>query len=235
MNITSESTYKGLGVSKSSKGIAGFYEDHLATIYKLLQQGSQAFTKPRAAHLIIDAPVDGALDALCRELERWAKGEGSTDTRPLYFACLETRPRNKQRHLHLIVIFQSTKDCTYSLKTLRNRLSKLAKNQQVTLARRRGENLPNYVDSETGEIKVNEFGKPRKMGSVYFHNLAIEFKDAFERFSYLAKVFSKDLQQIRGKTYSHSRISTAQNSSQQVDSLSEAFKSSSTFANNTTP
>lgn len=215
MNITTESTYKGLSVSKSSKGNAGFYEDHLTTIHKLFQQGTKAFTKPMAAHLIIDAPVDGALDALCRELERWAKGEGSADTRPFYFACLETRPRNKQRHLHLLVVFQSTKDCTYSLKTLRNRLTKLAKNQQVKLAKRRGESLPNYVDPETGEIKLSEFGKPRKVGSIYFHNLTIEFKDAFERFSYLAKVFSKDLQQCRGKTYSHSRIfveSTTQHS-----------------------
>lgn len=204
MKKTNQQSYNGYRLNPTNKGKLGFYVEQLQIIISLLLYAKQYFTKPRSAHLIIEAPKEEALCRLPQELNRW--NESDDDTKPIFFACLETRPRARKRHLHILVVFQATEDCTYSLKTLQRRLKKLSKQEKVTLCRRAEERRPIYCDQSTGEIPVNDWGRPRRVGSPYFHNLSINLDDAFERHSYLAKVFTKDEIQKKGQTFSHSRL-----------------------------
>lgn len=206
MIVTTESKYLGFELSESLKGNDGFYGEHLGAIIGLLQMGGELFNEARAAHLVIDDPSDHAMKRLCKELDRWMIKEKMDCHHPLYFACKEVRPRDKQGHMHVLVIFPATGDCTHSLKTLRNRLGKLSNSNEVKLCKRRLDKLTQSIDQNTGETKVDGRGRSKRSGSANYHDLKTEFNDAVERYSYLAKVFSKGLQQKRGESYSHSRL-----------------------------
>jgi len=211
---TKTTTYRGLLLNTSTKGSLGFYSQHLQTIYSLMLTARTRMNRPLVSHLVIDAPALNALNEISRELKRWYKkryGSGKADTesdikKVSYFACLETRPRNQREHLHVMVIFDSLPNNSTSLAILSERLSKLSKTKDCKIQYRKSEARPLNVDQETGEIRTNTNGGLSRLGSTQYHNLITELLDAFERFSYLAKVQTKDSKQVKGLNYSHSRI-----------------------------
>ena len=212
MKTTAENTYLGFELNKTIKASKGFYVEHLDAIYEILATAKANMTKPIVAHLVIDSPNDKALEQLSRILIRWYEEEqGSNAQAVKYFACLEVRPRNKQRHLHLMVVFNSLKDSRESLYILRRKLTKLSKSATCKIQQRKLEHRAPLTNSETGKIATNADGGIIRLGSTYYHRLISEFEDAFNRFSYLAKVMTKSTEQKRGLNYGHSRIRKNQN------------------------
>lgn len=208
LSIVHTSTYKGYTLNPTIKGNKGFYESHLKYILDLLTQSIYTYRKALAAHIIINNPSPKIYSYLGRELNRWYDLESSciTNNHPSYFSCIETRPRNKQKHLHLLVIFEKLEDNYFSLKKLEKRLTKFSKDNACKLIKRKASCIPLHMDSATGEIKTDENGKVMRRRSAYYHTVSVEFGDAFERFSYLAKVATKDNDQIEGIDYSRSRL-----------------------------
>lgn len=216
MQITQESHFETLKVNQTTKGSNGFYTPLLNAILQLQKKACQLFAKPLCAHLTIDNPVLGTKNKLNQELTRWyakeAKANDISHASPLYFSCLETTPRSKNKHLHLLIWFQATKESSFSLKILSRRLEKLSNTKTIKINRRKDDNRSPVINQTTGEIETTSTGRIKRLGSAYYHNLATEFDDAFERCSYLAKVFSKNKTQERGVHYSHSRLTAVKDS-----------------------
>lgn len=197
MKINFNETFKGLQLSKSKKATQGFYSEHLDRLYALLAISKTELAKPLAAHLIIKNPKPEALERLQKEVQRWYSLRSNTPQKVFYFAVQETKPRTKLEHIHVMIVFQSLNDNILGIKLLAERLGRLSYTGDCK-AQLRAKDSRKEIITEFGEIKL--------MGSLYYHNLIHEFEDAFLRFSYLCKVFTKDAQQARGLTYSCSRV-----------------------------
>lgn len=208
--ITQAKHYRGLELNDTSKGKDGYYISHLENIYSSMAEATLNLANPLASHFVIDSPKAKAINSLSQELNRWKNERLNTSEAVRYFTCLETRPRSKQKHLHILVIYQKPINnegfLSTSLNLLTERLSKLSKTNSATLCKRMTSARSMIIDPEFGVIKVNEEGSITRLGSPYYHNLATEFNDAFERFSYLAKVQTKAEKQIYGANWSKSRI-----------------------------
>ncbi|MDC8772457.1 hypothetical protein [Roseateles albus] len=192
-NITTESTFNDLELYANSKSSKGFYVDILNKIEELLMFSLVNFTDPKVSHFTIDEPNQDKLQELRKDLARFlasrAKTKGTKETKFLYLATLEIRPKNKQEHLHLAFFFDglNTKD----LNLLEERLAKFSNSNKAKLNHRRLDCLPLDIYTETGEIKYNKRGNFARKGSTAWHELRTDSIDAFKRLSYLAKVYSK--------------------------------------------
>jgi len=210
LKIQTASSYRGLELNDTTKGFKGYYDQHLQTIYSLMAEAKLKLVNPLVSHFVIDNPKDTAINSLNKELNRWKNQRLANSASVSYFSCLETRPRNKQRHLHVMVIYpKPTKDDKFlstSLNLLTERLQKLSLTNSATLYKRKSNARDLIIDKETGEIATTKEGSIIRLGSIYYHNIITEFNDAFKRFSYLAKVHTKDAEQVKGANFSNSRI-----------------------------
>lgn len=209
MNFTKDTHFRGLKINETEKGVNGYYTPLLEAIFQLQTRASFTYERPLCAHITIDNPVEDALQRIVKELARWyaaeAKEVSICNIPPLYFACLETTPRTKNRHLHILVWFGATGDNSVSLKLLSRRLKKLSRTKKATLHKRKPELRAPDIDKRTGMERVSHSGRIKRSGSPYYHDLNNEFEDAFKRGSYLAKVFSKTELPQRGVSFGHSR------------------------------
>ena len=210
MKIQTANSYRGLELNDTTKGFKGYYVQHLQTIYSLLAEAKLKLANPLVSHFVIDNPKDTAINSLNKELNRWKDQRLANSEAVSYFSCLETRPRNKQRHLHVMVIYakptEASKFLSTSLNLLTERLKKLSLTKSSKLCKRKSNARDLIIDQETGEIATAKEGLIIRLGSIYYHNLFTEFNDAFKRFSYLAKVHTKDAEQVKGANFSSSRI-----------------------------
>lgn len=209
MKITQLKHYRGLELNDTNKGKDGYYVKHLENIYSSMVEATVHLANPLASHFVIDNPKAKAIKALNQELNRWKNERLDPSEAVRYFTCLETLSRNKQKHLHVLVIYQKPINnegfLSTSLNLLTERLSRLSHTCSATLCKRINSAKKLIIDSGSGEIKVNKEGSIIRLGSSYYHNLVTEFNDAFKRLSYLAKVQTKDQKQVYGVDWSQSR------------------------------
>lgn len=193
--VTKEPDFRGLKVYCQRKNEKGFFVEILEATVKLLDYASKNWDRPQLFHLCISAPKDCTLKRLSSELRRWSRQRDKAnrrhvDTPVLYLAAIETRPRKKQRHLHLAVF--TTGNSVFDVYALKQRLRKFSETDtEVALYQRRFDCLALALDESTGEIKLTKRGDFARQGSMYYHDLRKEYDDAFQRISYLAKVYSK--------------------------------------------
>lgn len=201
--ITKEPTHNGLKLYSHTKSIDGFYVEMLTQLHNLLTHASITLSRPLVAHIMVDQPTDNIYAQLGRLIQRWSdsrhKFRCSTSNPPTYYLCTEeVRPRAKNRHMHIAVVFDGL---AYSdLNYLVDKLQRYSKTKTVKLYQRSREHRAERVNQHTGEINL--------LGSRFYHNLLQEFEDAYMRISYICKVFSKS-ELKNNKQYSSSRIPSA--------------------------
>lgn len=188
-SIYTEEQYQGLRLYSKAKAKNGFHLQMLKCLLKLMRHAIQVMEIPKCAHLVIDSPIEGVEKELGRVISRWNqsrhKRKGVQNSEPpesLYFAVKEIRPRTKQRHMHVAIIFDGLN--YEDLVILKDKLISLSETREVRIYRRSRVHMREKIIESTGEIV--------KLGSIYFHSLKIEFDDAFSRMSYLCKVFTKE-------------------------------------------
>lgn len=211
MDIIQTTTYKGFDIYSESKAIYGFYASILDRIIETQCAALELHTNPTAIHFIIDQPDHRQLARLSEILNRWQTSRNIFNRReaqqPLYVYALETRPRTGDTHVHLMVILDGANFADAC--DLRDRLVSASNSRMCKLARRKITSLEAVVDRNTGEIQTDlNHGIARK-GSTLFHRLKTEFKDAVERFSYIAKRFSKSGNPVWSSSRIQHRLTTA--------------------------
>lgn len=193
MKIIKDLKFNNVNLNTSPKCSNGFYLPMLRDLFNLLIYSFSVHSKPKAVHFVIDAPIECKIKRINSTLNRWQTSRNRLNrcsrSMPLYFHTLEVRPRNKQKHLHLLVILDS---CTYNdAISLEDHLRSISSTNKCRLQRRDISELPAKVDSETGEIKMNSNLGISRVGSITYHSVTYELNDCFTRISYFAKVYSK--------------------------------------------
>jgi hypothetical protein len=206
LKIFTNQTYKGLELYSASKSSLGFYEPILKKLLEVFIAATKVQIEPTAIHFIIDSPIRSQLRRISEIVNRWHKSRDNFNRKssepPLYLYVTETHPRTKVQHAHLVVIIDGANFSDAC--SLRDRLTDVSQTRKVKLARRKITCLQPIVNSDTGEIYTDENHGIRRKGSTLFHRLNNEFEDAFKRFSYIAKRFSKGESSI----WSSSRVQT---------------------------
>jgi hypothetical protein len=197
-SITFEDCYKQYSLYNGSKNEKGFYLSILDKIDCIFNDALANFAKPTIAHIIIDNPKNYRINqVLSRIIANEANIRGIDIPNFYYISVIERRRKNSNFHQHLAIILD--KADYYFFELIKLKLRRFSNSGKVTLAKRKHDSRPDYIDPETGEIK--------KQGSAYLHNLRKETFDAFQRISYIAKVETK----ITPK-FSSSRILSHQSS-----------------------
>jgi hypothetical protein len=198
MNITFDKSFNGLALYGGTKAVGGFYVEILSDIHAFLVDVQKRMPRARIIHIVVDSPKHSCISTFGEILTRWAKQrsalKGAEIPRPAYFYVLETRPRAKTQHLHVIVAM-----CQFDFSDVINFCDRLRKSSNTAMARlqsRHFSKLRYKADSETGEILTRADGSRIVEGSRHWHYLTGDFADTFERVSYLAKVFSKSARPV---------------------------------------
>lgn len=192
--ITYDRFFNGREIYDQKKSNKGFYVGILEKLEQLISYSLDTFKVPRAAHFIVEEPDLHKLKNLSEDIKRFcaqrSKAKNKTDVVDfVYLSTLEMRPRNKQEHLHLLIISDGLNYKDLAL--LEERLQKFSKNNKVRHCCRSIACMPYDINVETGEINYNKRGDFARKGNTSYHDLRIEADDAFKRFSYFAKVYSK--------------------------------------------
>jgi hypothetical protein len=192
--ITYDKFFNGREIYDDKKSNKGFYVGILEKLEKLIDYSLCTFKIPRAAHFIIEEPDQDKLKNLSEDIKRFcAQRSKDTDKADLpefvYLSTLETRPKNKQEHLHLLIISDGLNYRDFG--GLEERLRKFSNNRKARHCCRSIAFLPYDIDEETGEFRYTKRGDFARKGNTSYHDLRTEADDAFKRFSYFAKVYSK--------------------------------------------
>lgn len=206
MRITKKNNYKSLPLNETTKGEKGFYSAMLEAQHKLVSEALETMDHPNGAHLVIEfseLEQEARFTKNIRKIiERWSLER--LNNRALWFYVIE-ESRQRKRHAHLYVIGDRLgKDKLTFLKDKLNPKGKAKTYGLVKLqARKQQQQLFNLETAELVRL-------PR-----YYHALRLELADFYERFSYLAKVATKDA----FPAWSHSRKRQPQKARQAAPEL----------------
>lgn len=206
MRITKKNNYKSLTLNDTAKGKKGFYSAMLEAQHKLVSEALETMDRPNGAHLVIEfseLEQEARFTKNIRKIiERWSLER--LNNRALWFYVIE-ESRQRKRHAHLYVIGDCLgKDKLTFLKDKLNPKGNARTYGYVKLQARK--QLQPLVDLETGAL----VRLPR-----YYHAIKRERADFFQRFSYVAKVATKDAFPV----WSHSRKRQPQKASQATPQL----------------
>lgn len=211
MDIIQTTNHNGFDLYSDRKAAYGFFKVILDKIMEVKAASLRLHTNPTAIHFIIDQPNLKQLARLSEILNRWQVSRNVFNRRtvplPLYLYALETRPRTGDTHAHLMVILDGANFADAC--SLRDSLVSVSSSRTCKLARRKITSLEAVVDKSTGEILTDENHGIARKGSTLFHRLRTEFKDAVERFSYIAKRFSKSSTPIWSSSRIQHRLATS--------------------------
>jgi len=133
-------------------------------------------------HIIIDYPINFRINqSIKRIIEAEAKIRKIEPPKFHYISVFERKRKGAHFHQHLIIILDRGDYHFYE--KIRSELRRFSSTSKSTLAKRKHNTRPTYIDNDTGEIKT--------IGSAYLHYLSWETSDAFQRISYIAKVETK--------------------------------------------
>lgn len=181
-SITFEDCYNQYNLYDGGKSEKGFYLSILDKIDCIFNDALKNFAKPTIAHIIIDNPKNYRINqVLTRIIANEANIRGIDIPKFHYISVMERKRKNSNFHQHLAILID--KADYYYFELIKLKLRRFSNSGKVTLAKRKHDSRPDYIDPETGEIK--------KQGSAYLHNLRKETFDAFQRISYIAKVETK--------------------------------------------
>lgn len=181
-SITFEASYKQYNLYTGGKNTKGFYISILDKIHLIFNDALANFAKPTIAHIIIDNPKNYRINqVLSRIIANEANIRGIDVPKFHYISVIEKRRRNSNFHQHLAIVIDNADYYYYEVIMLK--LRRHSNTGKSTLAKRKHDSRPDFIDPETGEIK--------KKGSAYLHYLRKETFDAFQRISYIAKVETK--------------------------------------------
>lgn len=194
-SITFEASYKQYTLYSHGKNSKGFYLPILDKLYALFNDSLVNFTRPTIAHIIIDNPKDYRIhQVLTRIITDESKIRKINTPKFHYLSVIERKRKNSKFHQHIAIILEKAN--YYFFEIIMLKLRKYSNSGKTTLAKRKYANRPDYIDTETGEIK--------KAGPAHYHYLTTETFDAFQRISYMAKVETK-----LSPKFSSSRLSKA--------------------------
>lgn len=181
-SITFEDNYKHYNLYKGTKNSKGFYLSILHKISLIFDDALANFERPSIGHIIVDKSKDYRINqVLTRVIAKEARARGIEVPKFHYISVTERRRNDSNFHQHLAILIE--KGDYHYFEVIMLALRKYSLTAKVTLAKRKHDTRPDYLDPITGKI--------RKKGSAYIHNLRTETFDAFERISYIAKVETK--------------------------------------------
>lgn len=181
-NITFLDSFKQYSLYTGSKNDKGFYTSILQKIDLIVNDALAHFDIPMVGHFIIDYPIEYRINqSIKRIISSEAKIRNIERPKFHYISVVERKRRDAHFHQHLIIVLDRGDYHFYE--KIRSELRRFSSTSKVTLAKRKHDTRPEYIDEDTGEIK--------KRGSAYIHNLRRETFDAFQRISYIAKVETK--------------------------------------------
>jgi len=206
MRITHKNNYKGFSLNKTVKGEKGFYSAMLEAQTKLVSEAIATMEHPNGAHLVLEFSEPGQEQRFSKNIrkiiERWSL-ERLKNRALWYYVIEESRQRKRHAHLYVIGDRLGREKLTFLKDALTPKGNATNYGRVKLQARKQQQEL---IDPETGEL----VHLPR-----YYHALRLELADFFERFSYLAKVVTKDAFPI----WSHSRKRQPQKASQAAPEL----------------